>query len=439
MDIETIKRYSLIEIVLLAVFTMGLLIASLIVKRRANVILSAPVSVPGSGLSVSMPANTGWEHTTAWQYEESESSLTLVGEFRNPGRGSIDVRWRYILSTPQGSEQELLKQQAMGTGVMTSDFDTVGQEHPMTYARMVSSVAGNPEEFYLGVLRLDYNRSIELLVKSSGINNYYEETIFKSLAKSIQYQMPKQLADGRALIDTFLQSQSLPREKAAFPDEAFLIKDALTGVTLGYYAATHSLYTGDEQILRRYHIRQFEHKYLTLDSSLWFDPFKKDYRWQTEMSYFGMKEPHVYEIETDENGALLVKCNVKKTKTFSTAQFFLPEPLLPELASRFLQSESDNVIVDVLGTMGQLVPVYLEKISPEQAKAKSEETKYIIRMTYLHVQNSYDELYYDKSRTLLGKYEQQPRRRGHIWETVSIEELQRIFQMDVQASEGPTA
>ncbi|MDH4201950.1 MAG: hypothetical protein OEV87_03570 [Phycisphaerae bacterium] len=434
MDIETIKRYSLIEIVLLAVFMMGLLIAALIVKRRANVVLSDPVSVPGSGLSVSMPANPGWEQTSAWQYEESESSMTLIAQYRSPGRGGIEVRWRYVLSTPQGSAQDLLKQRAIDTGAAISNVDTVSGAHPMTYAEMFSGAAEKVEKFYLGVMRLDYNRSIELLVKSSGMNNFYEETIFKSLAASIQYQVPRQLADGHALMATFLQSQSQPREKAAFPDEAFLIKDALTGATLGYYAATHSLDDGDEQTLRRSHIRQLQYRHLTLDSSLWFHPSTTDYRWKTELRFPGTKEAQVYEIEADPDGVITETSNVREPRTFAGGSFFLPEPLLPELARCFLQNDSSAVVVDVLGFQGQLVPVLLEKISPEEAKAKSGDTDSVVRMVYLHTRGSFEELLFDRSQNLQGRFEQLPRQSGRIWEAVSMDDLRQMFQMPEETS-----
>lgn len=438
MDIEKVKRYSLVEVVLLLVLVMGLLLADLIVKRRANVLLSEPIALPGSGVSVSMPANPGWEHTPVWQYEESESSMTLVGQFRSPGRGKIEVQWRYILSTPDGSEQEVLKQRARDTGAVISGLETVGQVHPMTFARMLSGTARDIEEFYLGIMRLDYSRSIELLVKSSGINNFYEETIFKSLAACIQYQTPKQLADGHALIDAFLKNQWPRREKAAFPNEAFLIKDAMTGAALGYYNTTHSLYAEDEQALRL-QIGQFENKSFKLDSLLWFNPLEKKYRWKTDLVYAGIKGPQVYEIETDEKGGLLVTSDVKGTMTFSADQVFLPEPLLPELARWFLRSDNNEVIVDVLGFKGQCVPVSLKKISPERVKAKFKNTDAVVRIVYLHTGNSYEELFFDKSRNLVGKLEQQPGRRVRIWDAVLLEELERIFQMDVSTSNETVA
>ncbi|MHC4386347.1 MAG: RNA-binding protein [Planctomycetota bacterium] len=439
MDIEKVKRYSLIEVVLLAIFMIGLLIASLIVKGRTRVLLSEPLTLFGSGLSASMPANSGWEYTPVWQYEKSENCMILVGQFRSPGRGSIEVRWRYILSTPKGTEQDLLQQQARNAGAVIQNLDTIDQTFSMVYARMYTNSAAGAEEFYLGIMRLDFNRSIELLVKSSDVNGYYKENVFKSLAGSVQYQTPQKLTDGHALIDEFLKVQSESLSAEQLPDKAYLIKDAAGGSSSGYYFARHSLYAEQEQTLRQLQIRKFESKILKLESSLWFNPLNRDYRWKTDLRFPGIKKPQTYEIETDESGALLVKCNIHETKTFPADQFFLPEPLVPELARLFLQSGSNEVIVDVLGAVGQLVPVYLEKIPPQQAKAKSEETDAVVRVVYLHAQNSFEELFFDDSQSLIGKFEQQPRHRARIWDAVSTEELERIFKTDFQASSDVVA
>lgn len=434
MDMETIKRYSLIEIVLLAIFMMGMLIASLIVKRRNKVVLSDPLPLTGSGLSVSMPANPGWEFTSAWQYEGFESNMVLVGQYRSPGRGTIEVRWQYLLSTPQGSEQALLNQQAERAGAVVMDFETAGQAHPMTFARMLSGVPGDREEFYLGILRLDYNRSIELLVKSPEMSFFYEESIFRALAKSIQYEPSQQLAEGRVLMDTFLQSQSKTQGQAAFPDESFVIKDPLRGDIAGYYAMSHSLDTDEEQTLSRIQIRQFKNKSFKLDSSLWFDPLGRNYRWRSDVMRPGITATLKYEILKDQTRGLSIKRDVKGTRTFPGGQFFLPEPLLPELARWFLKSNSNEVVVDVIRFQGQLVPVCLKKISLEKGEMNFADADTAVLIQFLHARNSYEKLFFDKSLNLLGKIEQESGRGAYIWISSSMEEIQRIFQMDNQKS-----
>ena len=434
MNIETVKRYSLIEVVFLAILMVGLLLASLIVKKSAKILLSDPISLFGSGVSVSVPVDSGWEHTRAWRYEESENSMTLVGQFRDPSRGWIGFHWRFILSTPEGAVQDLLKQQAADAGMMIRNFETLGEEYPITFARMLSdSSRGEPESVYLGLIRLDYNRSLELFVKSFRVSHYYEENIFKTLVSSIGYERPQKLVEGHILIDEFLKQRSQPSSAEPSKDEVFLIKDAQTGVNMGYYTAIRSLHTGNEKTLQRYQIQQREPKNLKLESSLWFNAPEEDYRWQTNVNYPGMRTPQVFETDRDKSGSFFVKSNVKATKTFPANQFFLPEPLLPELARTLLKSESDGVIVDILGFTGQLVPVYLEKVPAKTTRFSDADA--VVRVVYLSIQGAYEELFFDKSQHLLGKYEQIAHQRGRIWEAVSIEELQQIFQVDLQASE----
>ena len=124
MDIEKVKRYSLIEVSLLGIFMAGLLIAHLIVKHRSTVVLSSGISLPGSGLSVSMPEGPGWDRTNTWQYEETESSMMLISQYGTPGGSGMAVRCRYVFSTPDGSEQELLTQKA--TQINADIQDVIG-------------------------------------------------------------------------------------------------------------------------------------------------------------------------------------------------------------------------------------------------------------------------------------------------------------------------
>ncbi|MHC5086899.1 MAG: hypothetical protein ACYSN9_03690, partial [Planctomycetota bacterium] len=171
-------------------------------------------------------------------------------------------------------------------------------------------------------------------------------------------------------------------------------------------------------------IWQFEYNFQKLRSELRLNPRDKNYHWKTDVRNFRTQGTQVYEISPDENGVL----------TFPAGEFFLPEPLLIQLAYVFLQSDRSGVIVDVLNAKGQLVPVYLTKIPPARAKAKSDLAQSVVRMDFLYHSDSYEELLFDGSQNILGKFEQQPGRRPRIWDAVSPEALQQIFQEDFQAS-----
>ena len=358
MDTEKIKRYSLVEVSLLAFFMFGLILASWIANIRSRVILSDLIPLPGSGLAVSVPANKGWEQTPEWQYEEANSSMTLISQFGDPERRGIEVRWRYNFSSPTGSEQELLEQKAKAVNAAIQDLDTAGQKYKMTYAKLL--LPQSPGELvYIGILCLEPNRSLELLVKSYGSTGFYEEKILESVANSIQYTPLNEVANGHALMESFLLDDKNFLNQSSLPEEAFLIKNSL-GKNQGYYHARF-LAPDEKDGLFRAKIQQLEPSLLKLDSHLSFDPIGNSIQWNTKLSNPRIKGTLAYEIQMDGNTVFTVMRNGKRIKTFPANQFFLPEPLLMEFSYAFLKCDYESVIIDVLSATGQLIPVQLTR------------------------------------------------------------------------------
>lgn len=425
MDIDKIKRYSLVELALLTIFVIGLFISAQIVKRRMRIVLSEPVGLPNSGLAVQMPASPGWEQTPSWQYEASENCMTLIGQLRSRTGGRAEVRWRYYYATPSGSEEDILESHAQKIGANVHGTDTIGDEIPMVYANMSTGPAAE-EQFRLGIMRLEHDRSIELMVKSYRINQFYEMEVFNSLAKSIQYQIPPELTDGRAFLDEFLEDGL-----GTLGDEAYLLKDP-QGRTQGYYYARHSSFTDQENTLRRSQIQHVDEQYFRLKSSIWLNRKNHDYRWETDIGLPMDKEIHAYQIKRDKAGTLSIDCSIEGARTLTAVQFFLPEPLLSEAAFAFAGSRYDAIVIDVISSRGQMVAVRLSKIDPQQSRAKAENVASVVRIDYLHRWDSLEDLLFDKELNILGKYEQSSARRIRIWDTVAPHELQELFKIDLQ-------
>ena len=425
MDMEKVKSYSLVEISLLAIFMLGLLMAHWIVRVRSRIDLSDPIDLPGSGLSVSLPVGHGWNKTPAWQYDGTEDSMILIAQFSNPARRSrLEVRWRFVFSASAGTEQELLKQRAQKIGAVIQVFNTAGQNCPMIYAKLLlpSSLR---EEIWLGIIRLGHNRSLELLIRAEGVSGFLADDLLMAMYDSIQYRPTRELSDGSALMDDFLQLQAALSQP--LPEEVFLIEDAETNKPLGYYRTRNLTFANQRQAYRT-QIQQFEFNFLKVESQLWFNPAEKDYRWKTVLRHPRTTGELIYEITPNSARQLTVSQNTKVTKTFPQGAFFLPEPLLPALATVFLQGEPDSVVIDALSADGRVLTVRLSKIPPDRAAAKSEALTAVVRRDYLYHRNTYEELFFDASENILGKFEQQPNRRPKIWKATSIKVLQQLFQ-----------
>lgn len=422
MDIEKVKRYSVVEICLLAIFMLGIFAASLIVESRSRVILSDSIPLAGTGLSVSLPAGPGWERTPGWQYEEAENGMTLIGQFGDPTRGRMAVRWRYIFSSPAASERALLEQKVQQIGAVIENVEKIDQEHSMVFARVLLPQTPN-ESVYMGIIRLDSNRLLELLVRSFRTRGFYAEDVFKSVAGSIQYHSLQDAVDGRGLMDSFVMLQN----RVSLSEEAFLIKNTL-GKNQGYYYARNLM--PQEKWLFRMQIQQHEFNSVKLASEVLFNPSGQEIQWNTKLSNPRFKGVQSYKITTAENGTVSVIRNGKELKTLPAGHIFLPEPLLTEFIDAFLESDYNRVVIDILAARGQLVPVQLTKLAPDKVKIKSDAAKTAVRIDFLYHSNSYEELLFDASGKLLGKSEQQPGRQIRIWDAVSVEVLQQIFPDD---------
>jgi hypothetical protein len=436
MNIEKVKRYSLTEIVLLIIFVFGLLIAQLIVRVRSQIKLSDPVPLDGAGIAVSMPANSGPDRDYSWRYEKSDNCMTLVGRFGRQD-SNVEVQWRYTFYTPDESPDRMLKNRAEKANAVLQKTGILQQTAPVTYG-IYRGVPGAENGFYCGVVKLDLGRSLELLVVPRSGDQTYAENIFKTLAGSVQYQMPQELVDGGIILDSFLLARTTDQPEQPKAQEAFLITDEL-GRNLGFYYVRQSMHTDNGQTLYQMQIRQFEYQGLRAESNLWFTPAQQTFRWKSALRYPRMTAPSVYEIKSDEKGNLQVDSNIEKSRNLHTSRLILPKPLLGEYARTLLQSDYTRVIVDAMTESGQGIPVRVGKIALDSAHARSEDTTSVIRLDFLSQPDTFEELFFNSQRQLIGKYEQPLRQRKRLWDSVPLEQLQLIFKEDFEPPSEPMA
>ncbi|MCI0499707.1 MAG: hypothetical protein L0Y36_08525 [Planctomycetales bacterium] len=446
MNIEKAKRYSLSEIVLLVIFVFGLLIACWLVRVKRQITLSEPVSLAGAGLSVSMPENRktaipesrrismpdDWGGRDSWSYETN--SMILTGHRKSRG-GDVVVQWRYNLHTSDDSPNRVLQRWAAATKTAVQKTYTIEQPVAMEYAFF--GPGPNAENgLYRGVAMLDFGRSLELLVVPHMNDATYAERIFKTLAGSIHYTKPQELNDGLAMLDAFLLTREKEGPRQSQPEEAFLVTDE-QGRYRGYYIRRDS-FADDGQSYHRMQIRKLEYGGWQIESDLRLNPAGKDYLWKTASRPSQSPAPMTCDIKSDGKGTLRVESNVGPPRILDVPLFILPEPLLSDYARLLLASNYAGVVVDVLEDAGEAFPVRLEKILPDQVRhAKLDNAASVVRLDFLHKAGSYEELFFNQTGELIGKYEKQPFKPGQFWEAVSPEQLRDIFQNSFQLPADP--
>ena len=80
------------------------------------------------------------------------------------------------------------------------------------------------------------------------------------------------------------------------------------------------------------------------------------------------------------------------------------------------------------------VPVRLSRVVPEQSLAKAEGVVSVVRLDYLHRDDSFEDVFLDADSNIIGKYEQTSARRIRIWDSVTAEKLEEAFKINLSES-----
>lgn len=415
MNNELIKRYSLLEISLFLIFAVGLFLASLIVQVRQKVTLTEPIPLKGSGVAVSLPDGEGWEYTGSWNYEV-DNSMTLIAEHELYNRWDVQVRWRYIFSFGPETPQQRLQQHAQSAGVSNIDINETSGPHPMVYG-CYPPMSENAPEIYFGIIPLEFGRAIELQVQSYRFGDEGVWNLFLALAQALEYETPAQLQRGLESLRSYTPAASQQSEDAENVS-AFLIRDTHNR-NIGYYTFSRSGLGFQSEY--------FELKNRHIQSNMWFKRWPEEMIWKTKVSAVGIQGTQTYDVQTDADGTLRVKSNVKQSEQMFHTHFLLPEVLLEDFA-RTISETSDQICIDILTYDGRIVPAYLQVIPLDEAHAKSKDAAVVVRVDYQVANDYFEELIFDDSGRLLGKYTRTPNGKIRLWDATTLQKVKEIFK-----------
>ena len=425
MDTMDLKRYSAAEVVLLAIFALGLGLSLMLVRIRGRIELGEPVELGASGMSAPLPVGERWETAGGWRYE-SDNAYVLLSLMRMRGRPVMHVRWRYALSDEPAEAEQFLQRRAESAGGRLIAQGIVDGPVPMQFGRIYAPTEMG-QEFLVGIAPLDFGRRLELHIAYRN-DAWFAENVFRTLAAGVTYEPPEQLAAGVAYVQAFFDQRMTELLSPNTPQEMrFLIKDTQDRPQ-GFVTYRHFVYDDDRQEgHHRLTSRQLDAAGVYAESDLWLSTDDRAFSWTVRTWPPRSRRPRVTEIRTEAEGRLTLMTNTDRTRTFRRAAMTLPEPLLPAFAVAVPLSGDDGVVIDILTGGGFVVPTRLRRIEVDQSHVRASDDILVVRADYLHIDGAFDELIFDTAGRYLGRYEQEPRRPARLWETASEDELRTLF------------
>jgi len=428
---EVIKKYGADKIFLLGLFVLSLLLAFWIISSRKSIVLSKPVEIPETGVSVRMPEGHGWGFEQVWG--NNEDSLVLNSIYQ-PGSKSalIDANCIYRLASFRESGHQWLA----GLGVDVNEIEYGNIQIIDGQLEWANIRDGENEAGMLAAtMPLENGRWLDLEILYVGWEEQLAKDALNKIASSIVVEKNDLLEKGITAVNRIKATGLNEMLSEHSEPDCYLIKDS-NRRNVGYAVeAVLKQVNGDSNETYAASFAYLTSPYLWESASM----FKShsnlsEYLWesQTERRRTAIIRKGNLPIQgpteivrthttltAGEGGALTVNRLKNESVQFKTrlSDAAVPGAVGEAVYIEMINSGVEKLIVDVVFENGKVVPTVV-------TVQKDEPVGYIVKMKYLG-SNDEEETHLDDNMRVTKKILRQ--NIVLTLEPVETEELVRLF------------
>lgn len=431
------KKYASDKIVLFGLFVIVLLIARFIVISRSAIVLSEPIKLSHTGLSVSMPSGNGWQSEKQWRY--AENAFSLSSSFASSS-GMITARanCQYLLAATETAPDVQFKQRALAVGGIIAKTGRI-QTGLLTIDWAHIKKQNLPLDTFFGTVRLLDKRQLDIKVHQVMADAILAERIFRLISENLKFK-DNQLLEAGSEIVAEIKSKGLSSLLASGLAEMsqngappynqnrqafFLIKDAARR-TIGFTMDVLTDSGHDTRLnIQAASLLYIQGRYAREEvTSFQSDNSFARFVWKSETS--GAAGSNGTELILDEDGVMTVRkfCPQPKEKIYQLSDAAIPDILLEFAFSQTFNSSREKIVVDIIKADGKITPTLISRIEPEDTAAVEKETGGALRMELLSSGGFSQLVYLDGQRWVSKRL---LRRENVIFERTSIENIVRQF------------
>lgn len=439
--VNIIKRHGADKIAFLALFVIALLLARLIIASRSAIVLSGPIELNHSGLSVSVPVGNGWQSEKQWKYYKNTFTLS---SFFDTGSDSMTgmARCQYLLAATTAAADTVFKKKASELGGAIANTGQIRIDMPDSRFTK-SSQNGTPLiinwahiirpkrlfDMFLGITELPYSRQLNIEVYQAGGDTDLAERVFKRLTETVKLQDNQALKAGSEIVAAIkskgLESFFDPHFAKGKKEEGnfFLMKDKrgrslgfamdvlVTAPVLQQNRETQAYVIGPDvksiQAANFYYVREpFEREQATFFQG---QNNLDEFTWKSENS--GIEGRSGAEIVLDKAAVITVK---KFGKTIEDNTYQLSPVAIPNIFSdltfiQMLNSNYEEIVMDIIDADGGILPLRISKIDKDDSvvrqlfgeAADQSEIALALRLELLDGRGFSERVYLDKQGQVL--------------------------------------
>lgn len=395
-----LKKYSADKIALFALLLLGFIIAQIIVSNRNGIKLSEPISLYRSGLSVQIPKGSSWQNTS-WVYDKN--SFNLISVLGINSKLAASVQWQYLLTSVEMEPAEQIRNRTLFyTGqILKSGRKTIGSL-VMDWAQIASR--GKTGAIFFGVTRLGPYRTVTIEVAQGPRLGNLAKEIFETVAESISFEDNELLANGAEFINNFKDGRIADVLYGKDTHRYFLIND-MSGQTLGFIAEALAQTQDDngQPVIKAVSMSNIggptgRSEQSVFSSSIFLDTF----HWINKETDTQSGAKIATEITLDQQRTIIVRNSVsQQAHQFAPGTAAVPDALLEPILIEFLDSDIEQIIIDLINSEGVIIPAFISKIDRQDNDALTENITYPVKIDFLNEEQSDKIMYFDSYKNLV--------------------------------------
>lgn len=408
------KRYPAAQAVFLGFFALALLIARFIVASRSEIILSGPITLGFSGLSISLPSGNGWQSAPRWSRDKN--AFVLSGLFDIGSGVDMQIDCRYFLADANASPAARLERKAAEMqgqiaekgGIQTAS----GAIHWAHITRPVTTAS-----MFFGTASLTKDRQFDVTVLQRSGDIKRARRTFDLIVQNLEFEGSKLFHAGSEIVRE-IKNTSV----AYFLDNSnrqnYLLRRDAMGRPVGFTAEVIVDFGQDTELnirassLSYLQVRRLiEQEVTVFESDNSFDEFV----WKSETS--GPAGRSGTKL-TSSRGLMTVRhYGSTDEENYRLSEFAIPDILAETALIQMLFGNYRKIILDIVTSDGRIMPALISRIEAEEGAG------YVFGLEFLNEPDT-GRIYLDEQRYILKKIWKE---KGTTFERATIDEIASSF------------
>jgi hypothetical protein len=374
-----LKKFETDKVALLGLFILALLAAYVLISVKSALIFSEPVELAHLGISVSMPSGNGWHTDKQWRY--GKNTYTLSSNFAVSSDKPIAIAYCQYQLAPEDIPAKIWYEQI----AVEVEGKIIEMNQEQVSGLTIDWAHIERDDLFLsifaGTAELPNDRRVNIEVRQFTNDVDCAEDVFRQIIESLAFEDNRRIKNGIEVVNSIkdkgIESFLDNRSRQSY----FLIKNSQDR-KIGFMIDVLTDF-GDDALFNIHAAGHLYGRGIREQATLFRGTSNLgEFIWQSETN--GTMGINNLEIVLDKDGIMTVGEVKRRTKTrYRLNSAAIPDIFMEQLINQFIESGSEQVIVDVIDADGKITPTVIFVVEDKDNFSDGEDTAYVVQLEFL--------------------------------------------------------